>query len=95
MVSSQRVAIRYVTASVADKMESALADLTNAHVVNDLGILRTLLEHVSRQTRINNPGISQQAHSLSRVFDTAHKFVKDEVLNAVHSTRELLETALF
>ena len=96
MVSkAHRVSVRYLTANVSDKMESAIDDLNKVNLVGDFGMLRTLLEHVSRQTKMSNPEISHEAHALSKVFEFAHKFVKDEVLGAIHSTRDLLDSVVF
>lgn len=92
---SEKVAIRFVTANLADRMEQALDDLSKAKLLADCDILGSLLQQLSISTRIANPEISQQAHGLAKVFTTAKRFMKDEFLEAVQSARDLIESAVF
>jgi hypothetical protein len=61
----------------------------------DCDILGALLEQVSLKTRMTNPEIAHQAHGLSKVFTTAEKFMREQVLDAIQATRDLLDSAVF
>jgi hypothetical protein len=88
---AQKVAFRYAADVLLNRIEMAMKDLDVPRFSKRLDLLSDLLDRLGQQTKISNPGISQEAHALSRELFSTLSHLNSEGKEALDGIRNLLE----
>lgn len=87
--------VRYANGLLMSRIEEALKELDASRFAKRLNVLRGLLERLVQDTRMSNPGISQDAKGLSRAIYDSEVMLDHKTLSALSGVRQLLEEVLF
>lgn len=92
---SEKVVSRFASDALMARIEMTLKELDAPKFVKRLDLLSDLLDRLSQQTKMSNPGISQEARALSRSIYNSKAHLDTEGRDTLDEVRNLLSEVLF